>query len=414
MKLMDVGLKNKIMRVKNGSSHRRAISISLLLLMALLTALDAMAIDMYLPGMPDIAEDLQVPFGKIQQTLAIFLAGLAIGQGIYGPLLDRFGRRLPLLIGIMIFIMGSIMGAMAPTVEWLLAARFIQAIGASAGLVTPRAIVADTCNLKESAQVFSLLMQAMMLGPILAPVLGGIILEISQWRMIFWVLAIVGMIGFIWGWRQIPDSLPIEKRTPLNIEHLLRTYIAQLCNKEFILYAIAAGFAMSGLFLYISGSPFVFREHFGLSSTMFSYLFALNSIGLVLGGMISNFFLVRGISARRLLLVGIICHAIFAAILYSLTVSNGVSLWSYAALIALSIASLGLVFGNITALTMNRGGSQVGAASSVMGVLQYLLPALTGYIVTFFVQSISLLPLSIAICGATSLLLLLMCQNRED
>ena len=134
--------------------------------------MDSMAIDMCLPGMPDIAEDLKVPFGRVQQTLAIFLGGLAIGQGIYGPLLDRFGRRMPLLIGIMIFIVGSIMGAMAPTVEWLLVARFIQAIGASAGLATPIAIVADTCNLKESAYVSSLLMQAMMLGPILAPVLG--------------------------------------------------------------------------------------------------------------------------------------------------------------------------------------------------------------------------------------------------
>ena len=117
------------MSAKIVTSNRRAVSIALLMLMALLTALDSMAIDMYLPGMPDIAEDLNVPFGRVQQTLAIFLGGLAIGQGIYGPLLDRFGRRLPLLIGILIFIGGSIMGAMAPTVEWLLVARFIQAIG---------------------------------------------------------------------------------------------------------------------------------------------------------------------------------------------------------------------------------------------------------------------------------------------
>ncbi|UNM95404.1 multidrug effflux MFS transporter [Ignatzschineria rhizosphaerae] len=402
------------MRAKIVTSNRRAVSISLLLLMALLTALDSMAIDMYLPGMPDIAEDLQVPFGRVQQTLAIFLGGLAIGQGIYGPLLDRFGRRIPLLIGIIIFIIGSIMGAVAPTVEWLLAARFIQAIGASAGLVTPRAIVADTCNLKESAHVFSLLMQAMMLGPILAPVLGGIVLDISDWRMIFWVIAFVGLISLVWAWYLVPDSLPIQDRSPLNVKYVCKTYFAQMGNFHFMLYALASGFAMSGLFLYVSSSAYIFREHFGLSSTMFSYLFAMNSIGLVVSGMISNIFLVRGVSARALLMIGMIIHTLFAAILYLLTQQMSLSILVYTALLAISISALGLVLGNITALTMNSGGKQAGAASSVMGVLQYLLPAITGYIATLFVQSIALLPIAIAICGILAIGLLMLCRVPQN
>ena len=392
------------------TSNRRAVSISLLLLMALLTALDSMAIDMYLPGMPDIAEDLNVPFGRVQQTLAIFLGGLAIGQGIYGPLLDRFGRRMPLLIGILIFIAGSIMGAMAPTVEWLLAARFIQAIGASAGLVTPRAIVADTCNLKESAHVFSLLMQAMMLGPILAPVLGGIVLDIGNWRMIFWVIAFVGFLSFIWAWKLVPDSLPVENRSPINLKHVATTYFAQMRNYHFILYALASGFAMSGLFLYVSSSAYIFREHFGLSSSMFSYLFAMNSIGLVVSGMLSNFFLVRGVSARRLLMIGMFIHTLFAAVLYGFTIERELTLLVYTFFLAISISALGLVLGNITALTMSCGGKQAGAASSVMGVLQYLLPAITGYIASLFVQSIALLPIAIAICGMLGIVLLLLCK----
>ena len=395
------------------TSNRRAVSISLLLLMALLTALDSMAIDMYLPGMPDIAEDLNVPFGKVQQTLAIFLGGLAIGQGIYGPLLDRFGRRMPLLIGIVIFIIGSIMGAMAPTVEWLLVARFIQAIGASAGLVTPRAIVADTCNLKESAHVFSLLMQAMMLGPILAPVLGGIVLDISDWRMIFWVIAFVGFISLVWAWYLVPDSLPVANRSPLNFKYVLKTYLTQMGNYRFMLYALASGFAMSGLFLYVSSSAYIFREHFGLSSAMFSYLFAVNSIGLVVSGMISNIFLVRGVSARRLLMIGMVIHTIFSAILYLLTQQMELSILLYTTFLAISISALGLVLGNITALTMNSGGKQAGAASSVMGVLQYLLPAITGYIASLFVQSIALLPIAIAICGILGIALLLFCRGSK-
>ena len=387
------------MNAKVVTSNRRAVSLALIMLMALLTALDSMAIDMYLPGMPDIATDLNVPLSKIQQTLAIFLAGLAIGQGIYGPLLDRFGRRLPLLIGIMIFIGGSIMGALAPTVEWLLVARFIQAIGASAGLVTPRAIVADTCNLKESAHVFSILMQAMMLGPILAPVLGGIVLDIADWRMIFWVIAFVGFLSLVWAWKLVPDSLPVSERSPLNMKHVLKTYFTQMCNYNFMLY--------------VSGSAFVFREHFGLSSSMFSYLFALNSLGLVLSGMISNFFLVRGVSSRKLLMIGMFIHTIAAAVLYLLSLKSSLSLLAYTACIAIAISALGLVLGNITALTMNNGGKQAGAASSVMGVLQYLLPAITGYIVSLFVQTIALLPLSIAICGFLGVVLLLACRKES-
>lgn len=402
------------MSAKIVTSNRRVVSIALLLLMALLTALDSMAIDMYLPGMPDIATDFNVSLGKIQQTLAIFLAGLAIGQGIYGPLLDRYGRRLPLLIGIMVFIAGSIMGAMAPTVEWLLVARFIQAIGASAGLVTPRAIVADTCNLKESAHVFSLLMQAMMLGPILAPVLGGIVLDFSDWRMIFWVIALVGGISLIWAWKLVPDSLPIADRSPINFKHIVKTYAAQMSNYNFMLYALASGFAMSGLFLYVSGSAFVFREHFGLSSSMFSYLFALNSIGLVVSGMISNFYLVRGVTSRRLLMIGFIIHTLSAAILYVLSTQFTLSLLVYTLFLAISISALGLVLGNITALTMSNGGKQAGAASSVMGVLQYLLPAITGYIVSLFIQTIALLPLSIALCGIFGVALLMLCRAAKE
>ncbi len=129
----------------------------LLFLLAMITALDAMAIDMYLPAFPAVALELAASPGKIQQTLSVFLVGLALGQGIYGPLLDRFGRRRPLLIGLGIFVLGSVMAALAPSVEWLLAARFLQALGAAAGLVAPRAIVSDVCTVQESARVFSVL-----------------------------------------------------------------------------------------------------------------------------------------------------------------------------------------------------------------------------------------------------------------
>lgn len=399
------------MNTNHVAPTRKIISASLIMLMALLTALDSMAIDMYLPGMLDIAKDLNESSGKVQQTLAIFLAGLAIGQGIYGPILDRYGRRTPLLIGIIIFMIGSILSALATNIEWLLFARFIQAIGAAAGLVTPRAIISDQCNLNESAHIFSLLMQAMMLGPIVAPILGSIVLDLSHWRVIFWIIALIGFISLIWGWKQIPDSLAIHDRIPMNIKNIANTYSNQMKNRTFMCYALSSGFAMSGLFIYVSGSSFVYREFYELSSSHFSYLFASNSIGLVIFGWFSNRLLMKGISARNLLITGMLMLTLSALLLYFLTKLFVLPLIGYTILLAISIASLGFVLGNVTALTMYHGGKQAGAVSAVMGVLQYLLPALTGYVVSLFVQSASLLPLSIGLCGSIGLIFLLFCKD---
>lgn len=409
---MGIAHPHKMDCMNTQQTQTRIITASLIMLMALLTALDSMAIDMYLPAMPDIASDFQISSGKVQQTLAIFLAGLAIGQGLYGPLLDRYGRRLPLLIGIVIFIIGSILSALAPNVEWMLAARFIQAIGASAGLVTPRAIVSDTCDLKDSARVFSLLMNAMMLGPILAPMLGGFVLGFGEWRVIFYIIAIIGGITLLWAWQQVPETLAIEKRTPLNLKAIAKTYGGQFTNRTFMCYAMASGFAMSGLFLYVGGSSFIFREHFVLSATHFSYLFALNSAGLVIFGAVANRLLVKGLSARGLLMIGMMMHTGFALLLFILTQSMTLSIVPYALLLAGAISALGFVLGNVTALTMHYGGPQAGAVSAVMGVLQYLLPALMGYVVSLFAQSISVLPLAIGICGLMGILFIFASQDK--
>lgn len=394
------------------SSH--TLGISLILLLALLTALDAMAIDMYLPGMPFIAVDFEASAGRIQQTLSVFLAGLAIGQGIYGPLLDRFGRRLPLLIGVIIFILGSVLAALAPSVEWLLAARFLQALGAAAGLVTPRAIVADLCSLAESSRIFSLLMQVMMIAPILAPLIGSYLLDHGGWRFIFWVLASLGTLGLLWGWRTIPDSLPVADRSPLEIKPILQAYGQSLRHRVFMAYTLSGGFILGSLFIYISASAFVFTQHFELSPSQFSVLFATNSICLVLGGFVSNALLKRNMAARHIALFGILLHALTGLLLFTLTRDAGISLPTYAGLLALAIGSLGLVFGNLTALTMNHAGHHAGVASALMGMLHYLLAAVLGYLVSLLAQGIGLLPLAIGICGLLALLACLWGAHQEQ
>lgn len=377
---------------------RAAFGWPFLFLLAMITALDAMAIDMYLPAFPAVAQELGASAGQIQQTLSVFLVGLALGQGAYGPLLDRFGRRWPLLIGLGIFVLGSVLAALAPSVEWLLAARFLQALGAAAGLVAPRAIVSDVCTLQESARVFSVLMQVMMIAPILAPVVGSYLLTHGGWRMVFWTLAVVGTLGAAWGLRAIPETLPCEKRAPLHARAILRAYALQCRNAGFMAYTLAGGFILGALFVYISVSPFVLIEHFGMTPVHFSYFFAANAVGIVAAGQLS-LWLTRRWGEQRVLLAGIAVHAL-AGLALLLAVQLGVaSLGVYLPLVGLSVWTLGLVFGNLTALTMAQAGEQAGVASALMGLLQYLMGAVVGALVTLAAPGLVPMPAAILVCG---------------
>lgn len=389
----------------NNPTSRPTVQIgaSLIILLALLTALDAMAIDMYLPGMASIAEDLGVSAGSVQQTLAVFLAGLAIGQAMYGPLLDRYGRRIPLLAGVGVFVLGSVGAALAPTLEWLLVARFVQAIGAAAGLVAPRAIVADLCDVNSSARIFSLLMQVMMIAPVLAPMMGSFVLAHGSWRIIFWVLAVLAVVGLVWGMRSLPESLPTERRVPLSAGGIARGYVRQMRRRVFMLYTLAGGFVMSALFTYISGAAFIFTEYFSLSPAMFSYLFAANSVGLILGGTLSNVLLSRGATAARVTYIGLGIHALAGGLLYVAVLAGAASLTVYAGLLAIAIGALGLIIGNLIALTMNNAGPQTGVASALMGTLHYLVAAVVGYIVSFAAQPAHAVPLALALCGVAAI-----------
>ncbi|HCH51287.1 MAG TPA: Bcr/CflA family drug resistance efflux transporter [Proteus sp.] len=387
-------------------NNQRTFSTQLVILLALITALDAMAIDLYLPAMPSIAIDINVTSSNIQLTLAVFLVGLAIGQGIYGPLLDRYGRRTPLLVGIAIFILGSFIATIAQSIEWLLIARLIQAIGAAAGLVTPRAIVDDACSLKESSRIFSLLMQIMMIAPILAPIIGGFLLIHSGWRSIFGLMTILGGILFIWSYRSIPDTLPTNQRSILSIKNSISAYINQLRNTVFICYTFAGAFVLASLFVYISGSSFIFTTHYGLTPTEFSYIFATNAIALIIGGQLDILLQKKSMSTKLVIILGIIVHTTIGITLLIATNIGNISLITFGTLLAIGVGALGLIFGNLTALTMASVKSQSGVASSLMGMLQYLISAILGYFISLIPSITYQLPFAFFLCGLLSMLFL--------
>ncbi len=379
--------------------------MQLIILLASLSALVAAAIDMYLPAFPTVATSLDITPGQVQQTLSVFLIGLGIGQGLYGPFLDRFGRKPPLLIGIALFTIGSLAAALTTSFEGLLIARFLQAIGAAAGSVASRAVVTDTCDPQNSARIYSMLMQVMMIAPITAPMLGSLILIYGEWHLIFWVLALFGMICGAFTLRLLPETLPVERRIPLSMRSIVRNYAIQLSNPSFFFYTLATSCTLGSLFIYINNSPFIFIEMFALSPNQFSYIFAANAVGMIIFSQI-NLHLLKLYSAMQILLIGLAGFISIGLLLFSLLQLDWVALWSYGLLLGLGTSMSGLITGNLTAVTMAHTQQHAGIASSLMGLIQFLLAAVIGFLASIIAPpSLYTLPMALIVLGLAAALL---------
>ncbi|NLC99379.1 MAG: multidrug effflux MFS transporter [Gammaproteobacteria bacterium] len=377
--------------------------MKLIFLLASLSALVAAAIDMYLPAFPTVASSLEISEGQVQQTLTVFLVGLGIGQGLYGPFLDRFGRRPPLLFGIVLFTIGSLTAAMTTSLEGLLVARFLQAIGAAAGSVASRAIVTDTCDPQNSARIYSMLMQVMMIAPITAPMLGGVILLYGEWHLIFWVLAILGVISGIFTVLWLPETLPVERRVPLSMRNIMRNYAIQISNPSFFFYTMATSCTLGCLFIYLNNAPFVFINMFGLTPNEFSYIFAANAVLMIAISQI-NLRLLKYYSAARILFVGLSGFMVIGLSLMALVQLDWQALWSYSILLGMGIAMLGMITGNLTAVTMAHTQQHAGIASALMGFMQFLLAATIGFIASLLAApSLFTLPIALLILGLTAM-----------
>lgn len=380
------------------------ISLKLIVLLASLNALVAAAIDMYLPAFPVIGADLNINAGQVQQTLTIFLLGLAVGQGFYGPLLDRFGRRTPMLVGISLFTLGSLLAALAHSFEMLLVARFIQALGAAAGSVTPRAIIADTCDVPTAARAFSMLMQVMMIAPITAPIIGGAMLLIGPWQLIFWVLVAAGIVAGLFSLKWLPETLAPEKRIPISARNIMNNYFKLLSHPRYLLYTLASGFLVAGLFTYISNSPFVFIQHFGLTPSTYSFIFGASACGMIVSSQI-NLRLLRRRKPLYVLFLGLIGFISIASLLTLLVFLDATQAWSYAILLGLCLSMLGMITGNLTAVTMGYARDFAGIASSLMGVMQFLMAGVLGFSINLTPTTLYTLPLSLLGFSSTALLL---------
>ncbi|CDZ88680.1 Mfs transporter [Rhodococcus ruber] len=385
----------------------KTIPLPMLFGLALLSATAPLATDMYLPGLPIMSESLGTSTVGIQLTLTTFMAGLGVGQLVVGPLSDGWGRRRLLLAGTVVLALSSALCATAPTVEVLIAARLIQGFSGGTGIVLARAVIADRSRGNEAARLFSIMMIIGGVAPIVAPLLGGVLLGPIGWRGIFWVLTGLAVVMVVAVLTVVPETLPPERRHSGGLATLARNFGTVIGNRQFVGYAATFALGFGAMFSYISASPFVVQEVLGMTPGQFSLIFAVNSVGLVAGNIV-NTRLIGRFEVRNLLRYGV-AQMLAAGILLVLAVLVAdTARWLVLPLLFLVVSSLGFVMGNATALAQGQVPKTAGTGSAVMGASQFGLAALVSPLVGLGGEDTALpMALAIAISAALSMTALL-------
>ena len=378
----------------------------LVIILGTLSAFAPLSIDMYLPALPTIAADFNTQTSVVQQTLAVFFIGLAVGQAFYGPIADRVGRRPPLIFGSALYMLACLGCAFAPTIQSLILLRLAQALGGCAGIVISRSIVRDLFDQKESARMYSFLMLVMGLAPITAPLIGGQVLLFFGWRAIFVTLSGFGLLCILLVTFILPETLPVERRTRAGLGAALKIYGEILTNRIYLGYAIAGGLASSAMFAYISGSSFVFIELNGVPPQYFGLLFGMNAVGLIAAAQVNRWLLTRYEGVQ--ILKAALTFTALSGLLLVVTTATGIGGFPVMLIILFCcIASTGLVGPNATAAAMNPYPQRAGSAAALLGAIQFVLGAGAGSLVGLLHNGTAL-PMAgvIALCAVGAFLML--------
>jgi DHA1 family bicyclomycin/chloramphenicol resistance-like MFS transporter len=387
---------------------------TLILLVGALSAFGPLSIDMYLPGLPELRADFGVGASQTQLTLSACLLGLASGQLLAGPMSDAFGRRRPLMLGVGLYAVASLLCAVAPTIQALIAFRFVQGFAGAAGIVIARSVVRDLYSGVAAARFFSLLLLVSGLAPILAPLLGGQLLRVVSWRGVFVALALIGAALVAATATFLRETHPPEHRQSAGARSILRTFRLLAADRSFVGYALSGGLASAALFSYISGSPFVLQEIYGVSQQSFSFIFAAIAAGYVTCGQI-NGRLVGRVAPKTLLRIGL-CGMASGGGAFLLMVaiggSGGVGLAGIIPTLVVLVASLGFILPNSTALALADHPRTAGSASALIGLLQYAVGATAAPQVGIAGEETAL-PMAIVVAtAATSALLVFLLFTR--
>lgn len=353
------------------SGAKKTSLVWLIVLLGSLSAFGPLSLDLYLPALPELANNLNTSSSYAQLSLTACMIGLSVGQLFAGALSDFHGRRLPLLIGLLIYAIASVLCAFSTSIEVLVALRFIQGLAGSAGIVISRAIVRDMYSGPELTKFFAMLMLVNGAAPIFSPVIGGQLLKVTPWEGLFIVLAGWGVITLLAVLFGLPETLPADKRMTGGLRETIATFRRLLRDRSFMGYALAQALVSAAMFAYIAGSPFVLQNIYGVSPQMFSVFFAINGCGIILAGQLTGR-LASKVGEKRLFLVGLVLAAVSGSLLLAMIVAS-------AGLIALLIplffvvSSVGIVSTTGFSLAMSKHGQAAGSASALLGLLSFLL-----------------------------------------
>lgn len=371
-------------------------------LLGLLAAFGPLSIDMYLPAFPDIGASLGGGVEGVQLTLAAYLIGMALGQLLHGPLSDRLGRRRPLFAGLVIYIIASVLCALATSMEALIALRLLQALAGCAGMVISRAVVRDVSDVMDPVRLMGRLMLVMGVAPILAPLMGGYVAAWFGWRAIFWFLALIGLATLVLCAFLLGETLPEARRRRVSFLEVLRSYASLLANRRFMGAALASGFAIAGMFAYIAGSPFVFITLNGMATEHYGWLFGGAAAGFIVFSQVSAGLAAR-MSRERLFNLTIAAVAACGLGLVLLTALGAPFLTQYA-MIFLYVSLLGIALPLGTIITITPFPHMAGTASALVGTLQFGMGAVAGTLISVLHDGTALpMALTIGLAGSAAL-----------
>lgn len=348
--------------------------------LGLMVALGPLTIDMYLPALPRIAEDLSVSSSVVQLTLTGTLAGLAVGQLVIGPLSDSLGRRLPLMAGIALHMVASLVCLFAPNIEVLGVGRVVQGFGAAAAAVVAVAVVGDLYVDSAAATVMSRLILVLGVAPVIAPSLGAAVLLKASWHWIFAVLVVLAGLLLLLAALALPETLPVPNRRPLHVRSIALTYGELLRDFRFVTLVLVAALSMAGLFGYISAAPFVLQGDYGLNQQSFALVFAAGAI-ILIGATQSNVVLLRRFSPQAIMLAALVVSVLAAIVFVVLAVTGVAGLAGFLGPVLVILGGMGLVLPNAPAVALSRHHDASGTAAALLGAAQFGLGAVTAPVV---------------------------------
>ncbi len=379
--------------------------LKIALVLGLLQAIGPFAIDMYLPALPSIGASLGASAGAVQASLMAFFISLGLGQMVYGPASDMLGRKPPLYFGLLLFAVGSVGCALAPDIQTLVVWRFIQGLGACAGMVVPRAVVRDLHTGPEAARLMALLTLVFSVSPILAPLFGSFLIEWSGWRAVFWTVTVAALLAVALMATSLEETRSAEQRLDSSVRSALSAYGLLLRDGHFIGLVLIGGFGISSFFAYLANSSFVLIDHYGLTPRQYSFAFAANAASFIGMSQLTGR-LIKRFGMRPLVRGSVVGYAGFmlTALLCNLAGLDG--MWLMLSLLFAGYGFLGLVLPTSSVLALDEHGEIAGTASALMGTLQFMTGAALMAVVGQFVDGTAR-PMLAGIAGSALLTLAL-------